>query len=296
MLLFMINKKLVIFPLLMVLNLSHPLWADDGISDLTRNPNQNLVEVRDNFNQLENYYSSHHDRRKLFVHIYTMVTDSIENLIDQRKIENGAWLEDVIVGFSEEYRKAVFAYEEKNFIDLSLPWKFDFEQAQLARIGLATQLMLSLDSHILHDLPLVISKDVHSSNELTKYRKDYFRLNKMFIDLIPNLFKAVYQEENIRVLKNHSAAEIVKYKIVDEVVILMRKTAWKRALKLSSLDSEKKRKDYIKYIAIKTEELSKLIVTLDPFLNTKPGQLIPSHLMSNSLRTISQIHTILEAE
>ena len=293
---FMIKKILSYLPFIIILSVSAEVWGQDNLVDLTLHPNQNLVEVRENFNIIENFYTDHHDRRKLFVHIYSMVTDGIEKLIQDREIENGAWLENVIVGFSEEYRKAVLAYETKQFANLPLPWKFDFDQAQSAKIGLSTQLLLSLDSHILHDLPLVISRNIHGVADLAIYRDDYFRLNKMFVELIPDLFQVVYQEEGRTTLKAHSAAEIIKYKIVDEVVILMRQTAWNRALKMASLQTDVDRLSYKNQIAMKTEKFSELILTLDPFLNTNPGQLMPSNTLKITLKTIAQMHTILEAE
>jgi hypothetical protein len=273
--------------------LSLSVYAQD-LKDLTNYSSGSVQEVLENFSQLENYYSVHHDRRKLFVKIYSHITYGIEDMISSRQVIHGAWLEDLIIGFSDEYRKAVWAYESNQMNQVTLAWRYDFDQSRAAQIGRATQLLLSLNSHILFDLPLTISKNMNSSIGLNKYKEDYFKLNQMFKNLIPQLFAILYREENFKNTWNNHPAELLKKEIVGQLVVQMRKAAWKRSLFLADIRDAKMRNSYIKQIEIQTVQLSKLVVSLDPFLSTIPGQIVPEHLRENTLKTLKSIYLLLD--
>ena len=282
----------LLIKIILLFSLSFCALAQD-LLELTQNPNHNIQEVIESFTKIEDYYSQHNDRRKLFVKIYSFITSGIEDMISSRQVVHGEWLEDLIVGFSEEYRKAVFADVSKDPGNLPMPWRYDFEQAQLKKIGLATQLLLSLNAHILHDLPLTISKGAKSSTDLLLFKEDYFTLNKMFQALTPELFKILHREENIQEDFSNHPSEIIKRLAVNQLVKQMRRTAWQRAMIMADLKTDLLRKIYLKNISQQTLKLSRLVTTLDPFFSTRPGVIFPDHVQQNAWKALKQIHLIL---
>ncbi len=270
-------------------------FCDDLIS-IAQRENHSISDIYNNFNDFKSHYEAKGDRRKLFVKIYKNITENIELLIHDRKVSHDLWLEGIIIDFAEEYRKAVFNYELKNFNKLPLPWKFDFDHAKDFKIGLATQLLFSLNSHILHDLPYVVSQRATSTYDLILYKEDYFKLNEMFKSLTPVLFQMVYREAGFGQVSYFHPAEVIKRKVVDTLVVSMRKVAWERAMKLASLRSEVARKIYMKEVELHTVKVSEIVMDLDPFLSTKPGEIIPKDVLSSTWVAINKIFDLLELE
>jgi hypothetical protein len=260
-----------------------------SLVELTEKRNHSVQEVYDSFAKLEDYYTLHGDRRNLFVKIYAHITKGIEDMISTQQIYHGPWLTDLIVSFSEEYRKAVWGYESHRSDIVPLPWIFDFDQARQQKIGRATQLLLSLDAHILYDLPNTISQSARSVNELLSYKKDYFKLNQMFKSLIPQLFLILYKEAKYPTDLGQHPSEIIKRHVVNHIVLLMRKTAWDRALALTEAKTEEARLSYLREMDLKTKKLSVLITSLDPLFSTKPGELLPTKLRQDTWRSLKMI-------
>ncbi len=275
--------------------LQQNIWGKD-LFDISSVPNHSLDDVYVHFREFESFYEDHHDRRKLFVKVYRRITSNIEKLIRQGEIYEGPWLEGIVIQFAEEYRKAVLSYQIMDFYHLPKPWLFDFDQSKRNDIGLATQLLLSLNSHILHDLPLVIAESVQDSYRIDVFERDYFYLNEMFTSLTPELFNMLYKEAGYQPSSYYHPAEVLKRKIVNSIVISMRELAWKRAKKLASIRTKAAKIAYIKEIAEHTVYMDSVVLELDPFLSSRPGQLLPDHTIDNSLKAIKKIHEALETK
>jgi len=286
-------RKLLI--ILSLIFLQQNTWGKD-LFDIAIVPNHTLDDVYAHFREFENFYEDHHDRRKLFVKVYRRITSNIENLLRKGEIYEGPWLEKIVIQFAEEYRKAVLSYQIMDFYNLPQPWLFDFDQARRKDIGLATQLLLSLNSHILHDLPLVIAESVHDSYRIDIFKRDYFYLNEMFTELTPELFNMLYREAGYEPASYYHPAEMMKRQIVDSIVLAMRELAWKRSKKLASLRTKEAKKAYMKEIAEHTVYMGTVVLELDPFLSSKPGQLLPDHVIDSSWKAIKKIHEALETK
>jgi hypothetical protein len=261
-----------------------------SLIDLSSQKYETLQDVYQSFQSIDSHYVRHHDRRHLFVKVYLRITRSIDNLILEGEVHEKQWLEEAMISFAEEYRKALLNFELKNNSLLPLPWKFDFDQAKNLNWGLSTQLLLSLNSHILHDLPIVVSRSSSSLSELSRYEEDYFKLNKMFKNIIPELFNIVYKESHFRSTSFFHPSEIIKREVVKRLVLNMRKVAWERASKLTSFKSNQDRVRFIKEISEHTVYLDTLVLELDPFLSLPPGVLLPQNLRESTWRALSKIY------
>jgi Family of unknown function (DUF5995) len=286
---------LKILSLLLLLLLSFSAAAQDLVLISSR-PSTSVTDVLDSFGKFETYYSAKSDRRKLFVRIYTHITHGIEKMIESREVENGNWLEDLIVGFSEEYRKAVHAYETNDSASLPLPWKFDFDHAKKRDLGLPTQLLLSLNSHIIHDLPITMAASVKRTSELDHYKNDYFKLNEMFKSVMPELFVMVYKETHYNRFYNYHPTEVLKRQVVNQLVLSMRKSAWESGVNLAQQASPLQRVSAIKKLALQTVKVSELVIALDPFLSTKQGELFPEKSLEKSWDALKKIAVILRTQ
>jgi hypothetical protein len=273
----------------LLVGFSCALFAQSLI-DLSSRKYETLEDVYQSFKSIDSHYVRHHDRRQLFVKVYLRITRSIDDLIREGEVHEKQWLEEAMISFAEEYRNALLNFELKNDSLLPLPWKFDFDQSKNHKWGLSTQLLLSLNSHILHDLPIVVSRSSSSLRELSRYEEDYFKLNKMFKNIIPELFTIVYKESNFRSTSYFNPSEVIKREVVKRLVLSMRKVAWERATKLTSLKSGQDRARFIKEISEHTVYLDTLVLELDPFLSLPPGVLLPQNLRESTWRALSKIY------
>jgi hypothetical protein len=279
----------IIFPFLLLGIISQSSFGQTLI-DLSSKKYETLHDVTQSFQSIDSYYIRHRDRRHLFVKVYLKITTSIDHLILEGVVREKLWLEEAMISFAEEYRKAVLNYELKNDSLLPEPWKFDFDQSKNHKWGLSTQLLLSLNSHILHDLPIVLERGASSLGELSRFEEDYFELNSMFKNIIPELFNIVYKESRFRQTSFFHPSEVIKREVVKKLVLRMRKVAWDRAEKLVSLKNEIQKKKFIKEISKHTVYLDTLVLELDPFLSLPPGVLIPEKLRESTWKALSKIY------
>jgi|GEM_PF-4346411 hypothetical protein len=279
----------IFFPFLLLGILGQSAFGQSLI-ELSSKKYETLQDVYQSFQSINSYYIRHQDRRHLFVKVYLKITTNIDNLILQGVVRERLWLEEAMISFAEEYRKALLNYEIKNDSLLPEPWRFDFDQSKNHKLGLSTQLLLSLNSHILHDLPIVLERGASSLGELSRFQEDYFELNTMFKNIIPELFDIVYKESRFRQTSFFHPSEVIKREVVKNLVLRMRKIAWDRAEKLESLKNETKKKKYINEISKHTVYLDTLVLELDPFLSLPPGVLIPQKLRESTWKALSKIY------
>jgi hypothetical protein len=292
------RKKIIttIFSFLTFFYLQTVSAQNDEIIKMTSQEIKNLDEVYNHFEDLKGIYSKYQDRRKLFVLIYKKTTQNIHSLMLRGEVRETQWLESTIVGFAEEYRKAVYFYETNNLKYVPSPWKFDFDNSKNKTLGLATQLLLSMNSHILHDLPIVISRDVTDSSYLRRYELDFFKLNKMFSSLTPKFFEIIYKEAGQKPTYYYHPAEVIKREVVDHIVEAMRNTAWQRSLKLADIYTLNDKNDYIRYMDWHILKMGELVLELDPFLSAKPGDIFPSNVIENTWVAVTKIYESLGYE
>jgi hypothetical protein len=279
----------IFFPFLLLGILGQSAFGQSLI-ELSSKKYETLQDVYQSFQTINSYYIRHQDRRHLFVKVYLKITTNIDNLILQGVVRERLWLEEAMISFAEEYRKALLNYELKNDSLLPEPWRFDFDQSKNHKLGLSTQLLLSLNSHILHDLPIVLERGASSLGELSRFEEDYFELNTMFKNIIPELFNIVYKESRFRQTSFFHPSEVIKREVVKNLVLRMRKVAWNRAEKLVSLKNETEKNKYIKEISKHTVYLDTLVLELDPFLALPPGVLIPQKLRESTWKALSKIY------
>ncbi len=261
--------------------------------DLSGAPYKTVTEVKKNFTDLRRYYDSRRDRRALFVNVYRQVTVNIEDLIRTKQVTHGPWLNELILGFANEYREALWLYELPVRSRVPGPWLFDFDNARTGTLGPPTQLLLSMNSHILYDLPRIVAESVPAAGSLAPYREDYFKLNPMFRDMMPDLFRTLYRdgghpEESI----NHPV-EKIKLRVLYLLVLQMRKFAWDKAVQLHALKDPTAREAFVRGLDQQVQKISQVESTLDPFLSNEPGKAIPWAVKARAIRGLRQIFELL---
>lgn len=250
-----------------------------------------IQELKDNFAELLRHFEYQNDRRKLFVRVYQKVTASIEGLIQSRKVVNKVWMEDLVVGFGNEYRRALVNYEAGHLEQVPSPWLLDFDMAKTRRIGLQTQLLLSMSSHILYDLPRTVGR---SSRDLKAYQADYFRLNSMFNDIMMDLLDLVYGESNFSILYAYHPVERMKRDVIAALVALMRNYAWKKSIDMAALDSSQQ-EIFSKSLEGFSRKFNQALLAFDPFLSAAPGSILPGQFNALTINQLEGIFRMLES-
>lgn len=98
------------------------------------------------------------DRRAIFPAIYEMqVRAMARDLAVPGRYADPAWMSRMALDFAQRYFDAFDAYERGDRAAVPAAWLQAFDHARVARGPLVNELMLSMNAHINHDLPLSVA-------------------------------------------------------------------------------------------------------------------------------------------
>jgi len=155
-------------------------------------------------------------------------------------------------------------YFEAIYCPLDAPdaWKRTFE----AKVSPSIHLLLGLNAHISHDLPLSMIQVAKENPECSpeNIKKDYFHLNDFFRDITPVLnkdLKKTYQKMSS--LKS-SYMDRLSLEILMIFIKKIRKDAWHDFARLYQLEEGRGRDYQIERIKKKALRKTKLLEGLNP--------------------------------
>jgi hypothetical protein len=135
-----------------------------------------LDEIIDGLRALERELRAGRDRRAVFTSAYLSMTEEVKSGTQEQRFSDGEWVARYAICFANLYRKAFLAFENGDAPRLPKPWKLSFETSRSGRALLVQDLLLGVNAHINHDLPIALveaSIDPHRE----KRRRDHFALN-----------------------------------------------------------------------------------------------------------------------
>ena len=153
-----------------------------------------------------------------FASVYLLVTDGLRSKITNRDFVQNECIELLLDQFLKMYFEA---YDSP----ASAPRAW--QEALSASTKPTTYLLLGLNAHISHDLPISMWKVTKNYPECSedRIRSDYFSLNKFFSDLIPSLNRELKRLNHLESNKKPKIFDEAATKTVTEFIILMRKDA-----------------------------------------------------------------------
>jgi hypothetical protein len=115
-----------------------------------------LGDVVQGFAQLEHAFRNRHDRRAIFVTAYLSITLEIERRLEAGLFLDRAWVAQYVVAFANLYRQALVAFEQGDLESVPKSWRIAFETAVNNAGTVLQDLVLGINAHINHDLPLAL--------------------------------------------------------------------------------------------------------------------------------------------
>jgi len=119
---------------------------------------------------LEVRYRERNDRRAIFLTLYGVVSAEMQARVAARAFEDNAWVERYTVTFANLYREALASYEARELSRVPKSWRLCFDAA-VAGTGLVLQdVLLGVNAHVNHDLPLALSTISIEPDRAQRYR------------------------------------------------------------------------------------------------------------------------------
>jgi hypothetical protein len=97
------------------------------------------------------------DYRGVFLRAYRDITARLDQAIDAGEFKDNPWMERLDLAFAEEYFAALRAYDSGPG-PLARCWRLAFDANRGRQTSALQDLLLGMNAHIRHDLPIAIDK------------------------------------------------------------------------------------------------------------------------------------------
>lgn len=114
------------------------------------------------------------DRRAIFASTYRIQIQAFaEDVRKPGSYQHPAWMETMVLDFLQRYLDAFDAYERQEFAHVPAAWKIAFDRAVAADGPVMGDLLLAMNAHINHDLPITLA----ATRAGASVKADYMRFN-----------------------------------------------------------------------------------------------------------------------
>jgi len=196
-----------------------------------------IAEVIETMDRLVSRWDSAGDYRAVFARSYRSITRRMERAIESGAFEDNGWVEDLDVRFAHEYFAAVDAYEAGSD---SVPacWRLAFDGATGKHTLVLQDLLLGMNAHILHDLPISLDKVGIAPGERQRRKRDHERVNDILSEMIDEVQREAAQHYSVvlGLLDRWSGPQ--DELLTDVGIRAARASAWQAAVELADAPDE----------------------------------------------------------
>lgn len=139
-------------------------------------PYLTLGDVLSALAELEQLFLSKDDRRAVFATTYLQMTRELDSRISGGAFEDNEWVGKAVVTFADLYRQALVAYENGDRSRLPKAWQKAFDVSHEGSGLLIHDLVLGVNAHINHDLPVSLYEVSIDPERQSRYR-DHTAIN-----------------------------------------------------------------------------------------------------------------------
>ena len=223
---------------------------------------ETIDDVIDSFEYLRSSFIATKDHRLVFVSTYKRVTQEIKQELGKNTFESPKWVNLIIVDFANLYLKALGDYYQNK--PLAGAWQEAFRSNDEKYHKVSVDLLLSMNAHISHDLPISLFNLFQAGYGPSEVKKDYFKMNEIIERLIPSFILLMSEIEKTLGQDKKGLKEWVGFYFLKK----MRSSAWDEAINLyNTLRHDQPA--YLEKIDRQSSESAKLI--------TNGRFFIPSH-------------------
>lgn len=156
---------------------------DPSLLDLVSTPFASVADADERLARTESYLRERGDRRAVFLTVYSRMTATVRDAIDDGAFLDSGWAASYLVAFAERYRRALVAFERRAFESLPRPWLIAFAAAARGETLVAQDALLGINAHITYDLTYTLG-DVGIDPDRGVKRADHDRINAILARLV----------------------------------------------------------------------------------------------------------------
>jgi Family of unknown function (DUF5995) len=140
-------------------------------------PFRTVDDVVEILTELESIFATRHDKRGIFVSAYIPITVEIQRRIRAGAFEDNAWVSRYLLAFANLYRQALTADQHRQSAAVPRPWRIAFDETRHGSAIVLQHLILGINAHINHDLPLALSQ-VGIDPQRAERQRDHTAVNE----------------------------------------------------------------------------------------------------------------------
>ncbi|MEF8781215.1 MAG: DUF5995 family protein [Haloferacaceae archaeon] len=172
---------------------------DPAVLEVVSGPFETVPDVADRLQELEAHFRERNDRRSVFLTVYAGMTASVEAKIESGSFLDSEWIREYLVTFAEYYRRALLAFERREFEDVPPPWRISFAAAVHGDALVLQDALLGINAHINYDLSYALH-DVGVDPDRPAKRADHDRINDVLerlVDVVQETLVSVYSAAGV---------------------------------------------------------------------------------------------------
>jgi hypothetical protein len=141
--------------------------------------------------KIESLYRRADDARAIFATTYLLTTRNIIKAMDRRTFSDRVRMERITLAFGELWLDALEAEDKGRRDDVPPAWRLAFDAGKRDRVSPARVLMLSINAHVIRDLPFAV---VAAARPDASLEPDFKALNKVLADEVPEVRRALVSQ------------------------------------------------------------------------------------------------------
>jgi len=166
--------------------------SDPALLDIVSTPFASVADVDERLARAESYLRERGDHRAVFLTVYSRMTATVREAIDDGAFVDPEWAAAYLVAFAERYRGALVAFERRAFESLPRPWLVAFAAAARGETLVAQDALLGVNAHITYDLTYALG-DVGIDPDRGSKRVDHDRINAVLARLVQTVQDALVE-------------------------------------------------------------------------------------------------------
>jgi hypothetical protein len=165
---------------------------DPALLGIVSAPFASVADVDERLARTESHLRERGDRRSVFLTVYSRMTATVREAIDDGAFVDPEWAAAYLVAFAERYRGALVAFERRAFAALPRPWLIAFAAAARGETLVAQDALLGINAHITYDLTYTLG-DVGIDPDRDAKREDHDRINAVLARLVQTVQDALVE-------------------------------------------------------------------------------------------------------
>lgn len=174
------------------------------------------------------------DRRQVFVSTYLIQLRAFAaDVLVPGHYTNPAWMTRMVLDFEQRYLDALNAYDTGDLARVPAAWKRAFDRAAAGDGPVLGDLLLAMNAHINHDLPLSVAATGPSPSVLADYRRfnDVLEAN---IDAVQDLVTGQFLQSGSLAAKGDRWLGGLDEALTNQAIRSWRDTAWTNGVALTT--------------------------------------------------------------